>query len=94
MNDDKFKNAENIASQVVNSTGMEFRPARELPKKLEDLDDKKYLIVYDTQGQTYEGTKVKLVYNEPEWVLTIQLLSTEAFKSFNDSEISSITRCT
>ncbi len=72
------------------------REPRELPKKLEDLDNKKYLIVYDTQGQSHEGTKFRLIYNHPNWVLTIKLLSTEPekFESFTDSEVSAITRCT
>lgn len=64
-----------------------------LPKNMKDLDDVNHLTIYDTRGQTYEGTKLKLEHEDSQWVLTVKLRSGEE-KLFTSNEISSIAKHT
>lgn len=97
MNQQDVRNAANYVSESVQGieSNKALRPEipNTLPEKMKDLDNKLYLTIYDAQGKTHEGTKVKLEREGSEWVLTIKLPSGEE-KPFTSSNISAITRHT
>lgn len=97
MDFQQVKDAANYVSESIqgNPSHKALRPESPdtIPEKLKYLDNTIYLTIYDTQGKTHEGTKVKLEHNGSEWVLTVKLRSSEEIP-FTSSEISAITRHT
>lgn len=94
MTSEKLNYAANyVADSVQGIEALRPETPNAIPEKMKDLDNKLYLTIYDMQGKTHEGTKVKLECKGSEWVLTLKLRSGEE-KSFASSEISSITRHT